>query len=130
MLAEVAGEADELADECREPRAGVARGVEPSIVEPSRQVLEMIAHVDDARDRVDTVEREAEHLGQIANGRPQPIRDHLGRHRGPGPAIGFVDVLQHLLATVVLEVDVDVGGLPPFTAHEPLEEHVHPCGID
>ena len=126
VLAEVAGKADELADERREPRARVARGVEPRFGQPRRQILQMVAHVDHSRDRLDAIEREAEHLGEIADGRPQPIRNHLGRHRRPGAAVGVVDVLQHLLAAVVLEVDVDVGSLPPLAAHEPLEEHVHP----
>ena len=41
-----------------------------------------------------------------------------------------VDVLNHLLAALVLEVDVDVRGLVPLLADEPLEEHVDPVGID
>ncbi len=129
VLAEVAGKADELADERREPRAGVARGVEPRLSQPRRQILAGIAHVVHGRDRVDAVEREAERLGVVADGRPQPVADHLGGHRRPGAAIGFVDVLDHLLAAVVFEVDVDVGSFPAFAAHEPLEEHIHPRRI-
>ena len=129
MLAEVAGKADELADERREPRARVARGVEPRFGQPRRQILHVVSHVDHAGDRLDAVEREAEHLGEIADGRPQPIRNHFGRHCRAGATVGVVDVLQHLLAAVVLEVDVDVRRLPPLAAHKPLEEHVHPRWI-
>ena len=31
---------------------------------------------------------------------------------------------------MVLEIDVDVGGLAALAADEPLEEHLHPCRID
>ena len=30
----------------------------------------------------------------------------------------------------MLEIDVDIGGLVPLAADEPLEEHVDPLGID
>ena len=36
----------------------------------------------------------------------------------------------HFLAPLVLEIDVDVGGLVPLAADEPLEQDVDPIGID
>ena len=58
------------------------------------------------------------------------IGDDDGRHAGPVAAVLVVDVLQHLLAPLVLEIDVDVRRLVPLLADEPLEQHVDPLGID
>ncbi len=44
-------------------------------------------------------------------------------------AVAVVDVLNHLLAPLVLEVDVDVGGLGALLGDEPLEQHVLGLGI-
>ena len=38
--------------------------------------------------------------------------------------------MDHLLAAVVLEVDVDVGGLAALAADEALEEDLHPGRVD
>ena len=35
----------------------------------------------------------------------------VARHAGMIAAIGFVDILDHLLAPVVLEIDIDIGRL-------------------
>ena len=41
-----------------------------------------------------------------------------------------IDVLNHFLAPLVLEIDVDIGRFVALAADEPLEEHIHPIGID
>ena len=79
---------------------------------------------------IDAVERQAEGLAHVADGAARAIGDDLGRHAGPLAAVFVVDVLQHLLAPLVLEIDVDVGGFVPLAADEPLEQHVDPLGID
>ena len=80
--------------------------------------------------RVDRFGRQAQGLAHVADGRARAIGDHLGGHAGPLAAVLLVEILKHLLAALVLEIDVDVGGLVPLAADEPLEEHVHPLGID
>ena len=80
--------------------------------------------------RVDAVERQAQRLADVADRRRGAVGDHLGRHAGPLAAVLFVDVLQHFLAALVLEVDVDVGRFVPLAADEPLEQHVDLVGID
>ena len=77
--------------------------------------------------RVDPVERQAQRLAHVAHGRARAIGDHLGGHAGPLAAVLLVEILQHLLAPLVLEVDVDVGRLVPLAADEPLEQHVDPA---
>ena len=45
-------------------------------------------------------------------------------------AVFFVHVLQHLLAPLVLEVDVDVRRFVPLAAHEPLEQQIARGRVD
>ena len=42
----------------------------------------------------------------------------------------LIEILQDLLAALVLEVNVDVGGFVPLAADEPLQQQVHPLRID
>ena len=46
------------------------------------------------------------------------------------PAVPGIDVLHHLLAPLVLEVDIDVRRLVAFPGDESLEQHVHARGVD
>jgi hypothetical protein len=45
-------------------------------------------------------------------------------------AIAFVDVLDHLLAPFMFEIDVDVGGLVPGLGDEAFEHHGADLGAD
>ena len=130
MLAEMTGEADELADESREPPAGVAVGLEPRLGEPLRQSVDPVADIEHLGDPCHPVERQPECLSHVAHGRAEAVADHLGGHRRARAAVGVVEVLDHLLAAVVLEVDVDVGGLTALAADEALEEDLHPGRVD
>ena len=130
MLPEMAGKTDELAHERREPRAGVVGRIKAGLGQPLRQLLHAVTRVENVSDFLHPVEREPKDLRHIAHGRSQPVGDHLGRQRRPVPPVGFIDILDHLLAAVVLEVDVDVGRLAAFAADEPLEEHVQASRID
>ena len=75
-------------------------------------------------------EREAERLADVAQGRAGPVGDHLADHAGVVPPVALVDVLQHLLAPLVLEVDVDVRRLAPLRRDEALEEQPHADRVD
>ena len=61
---------------------------------------------------------------------PRPVRDDGGGEAGALPAVAAVDVLDHLLAPLVLEVDVDVGGLAALARDEALEQEADPGGVD
>ena len=56
----------------------------------------------------------------------------ITRRGEPGAvaAVLLIDVLDHLLAPLVLEIDVDVGRLAALGADEALEQHVDLLGID
>ncbi len=45
------------------------------------------------------------------------------------PSIAVVDVLDHLLAPFVLEIDVDIGRLGALFGDEPLEQHILVLGV-
>ena len=45
-------------------------------------------------------------------------------------AIGVIDPLQHGLAALMLEVDIDVGRLAPFLGDEALEQEIMLDWID
>ena len=58
------------------------------------------------------------------------VADDVGDHRGVVAAVLGVDVLDHLLAPLVLDVEVDVRRLGALAGEEALEEQAHPHGID
>ena len=122
MLAEVPWKPDQLVDQPEQPLASVALGIQARLAKPPGQGLACIRHIEAVGNGCQPIEREAHRLAHVTDGRPQPIANHLSRHAGPLAAVGFVDVLQHLFATLMLEIDIDIGGLLPLPADKPLEE--------
>ncbi len=51
------------------------------------------------------------HLADLADGAARAVVDDRGGDAGALAAIAFVDVLDHLLAPFMLEIDVDIGRL-------------------
>ncbi len=80
------------------------------------------------REAVDHLGVEAEGLAHVADGAAAPVGDDGGGQRGALAAVLAVDVLDHLLAALVLEVDVDVGRLVALLADEALEQQVGRAG--
>src|SRR5690606_22330838 len=58
------------------------------------------------------------------------VADDVRDHRGVAPPVASVDVLDHLLAALVLDVEIDVRRLRALAAEETLEEQVHAHRID
>jgi len=56
--------------------------------------------------------------------------NHGGDDGGAVPAVAAVDILHHLLAPRMLEIDVDVGRLQPLLGNEALEQQVDLGRID
>ena len=71
-----------------------------------------------------------EGLARLAQGEPGPEVDHRRGERGAVPPPSLVHVLDHLLAALVLEVDVDVRRLAPLLGHETFEEEIAPGRVD
>src|SRR5262249_43244205 len=66
----------------------------------------------------------------LAQGAARAIARDDGGHAGMVAAVFLVDVLDHLLAPLMLEIDVDVGRLLALGADEALEEKIDLLGID
>ena len=73
---------------------------------------------------------QAEGLADLADRRAAAIADHGGGDAGALAAVFAVDILNDLLAPLVLEIDVDVGRLAPLRRDEALEQKIGAVGID
>ena len=105
--------------------------VEPGLREHRRRDLAgRVVAADQLRQPVHLVGGEAERLAHVADGRAGPVADDLADHAGAVAPVALVDVLDDLLAPLVLEVDVDVGRLAPLRREEALEEQPHAHRVD
>ena len=66
--------------------------------------------------------RQARGLRHLAQRGARPVRDHVRDLRGALAAVLVVDVLDHLLAPLVLDVEVDVGRAVALEREEALEQ--------
>ena len=74
--------------------------------------------------------RVAQRPARVPQRHPRPVCDHV-RHLGRlVPAVLAVDVLDHLLAAAMLDVQVDVRRPVPAGRQEPLEKQFMQNGID
>jgi len=79
---------------------------------------------------VDLVRRQAQHPRHIAHRTAAAVADRHGGERGAFAAVAVEHVLQHFLAALVFEVDVDVWRLVAFGGDEALEQQFHLAGVD
>ena len=73
---------------------------------------------------------EAHGLADLADGHARAVVDDGRADGGALAAVAPVEVLDHLLAPLVLEIDVDVGRLAPLGRDEALEQQIDARGID
>ena len=73
-------------------------------------------------ERRDNVVRQAKNLGRLTDRRARAIGDDGGGEPGALAPVALIDVLDHLLAPLVLEIDVDVGRLLALGGNEPLKQ--------
>ncbi len=73
---------------------------------------------------------QTQRLADIADRGSRPIMDDGGNDRGAVAAVAAVDILHHLLAPRMLEIDVDVGRLQPLLGNEALEQQVDLGRVD
>ena len=83
-----------------------------------------------AGERADGVVGQPERLADLADRAAAAIADDRRGEVGVVAAVFLVDVLDHLLAPLVLEIDVDVGRLLALLGDEALEQEVDLLGID
>jgi hypothetical protein len=130
MLGEMAGKADELP---REPEHQAQRPlvwIEPQLTHPRLIHALAAAAPDLAGERPHGIKREPQGLAHVADRTAGAVVDDGRRQPRPIAAVLVVDVLDHLLAPLVLEVDVDVGRLVALGGDEALEEKVDAVRVD
>ena len=124
VLREVARKAEQLG----RPVAGAAdRGIvriEPGLADVVVGHAVAPAPPDGVGQRGGDVLGEAQRLADVADGAARAIVDDGGARWPRGGGHSVVDVLHHLLAPLVLEIDVDVGRLVALPGDEALEQQV------
>ncbi len=99
-----------------------------------RIVVRLQAVVAPAPDRpgqdIDRVFRQAERLADLADRAARPVGDDGRRQPGAVAAVFAVDILDHLLAPLMLEIDVDIRRLVALGRDEALEQQIDLAGID
>ena len=106
--------------ELRDDRVG---RIEAGFLQPLRDDFASVPPRHRLRQPVDLVERQPERLADVAQRALRPVGvQRRGQRRAMAPVLG-VDVLHHLLAALVLEVDVDVRRLVALLADEAFEQH-------
>src|ERR1700753_3217713 len=102
---------DQLARERQQPRQHWIVGVETGFLDALGHVLTAIPPLHDLGEIATLDGTQPENLAQVAQGTAWSIHDHRGGDSGALAAVFFIDMLDDLLASIVLEIDIDVRRL-------------------
>ncbi len=130
VLGQVAREVDQFGGQGDHAPHQRGLRIETALAQCLRQRLVAAPAVQAGGQFVDLVWRQAQHPGHIAHRAAPPVAD---RHRGQGGAFAAVAVeyvLQHFLAALVFEIDIDVWRLVALGGDEALEQQLHLAGVD
>ncbi len=130
MLGKMAWETKQLHRHIGPPLGQFALGVDAAFRKSLKQVLLGIEPVVRLGDYVDDYRVYTQCLAGFAQRAARPISGHGRSERGAVASILGVQVLDHLFAPLVLEIDIDVGRLATFLGYETLEQQVAARGID
>ena len=132
VLREMPGKAPELVGQLQRHGQPPVGGIEAGLAHPLLgQPLAAAAATPDGTDqRPGHILRQAQRLTDLAHRAARAVADDGGRQAGAVTAVFLVNVLDHLLAALVLEVDVDVGRLVALGRDEALEQQIDAVGID
>ena len=111
MLGEMAGKADELGGELEGLAQPRRLGIEAELLHPRRLQPAAAPAPDGAGQCGDGIGGEPHGLADLAQRRAAAVADHRGGEAGALAAVFPVDILDHLLAPLMLEIDVDVRRL-------------------
>ena len=111
VLGEMAREAHQLAGELHRLADRRVGGVEARLAHPLLGEVVVADAPDQAGQRRRHVLLEAQRLADLADRHARAVVDDGGADGGAVAAVAGVEILDHLLAPLVLEVDVDVGRL-------------------
>ena len=130
MLRQVARKPDQLGGKVERQAQIAVRRVEPGLAHALVADRVVRPAPDDAGERRDDIARQPQHLADLADRAARAIADHGGGETGAVAAVFLIDILDDLLAPLVLEIDVDIGRLVARGADEALEQHVDARRID
>ena len=122
MLRKMTRKADQLAGKLQSQAQGVVGDIETQLAEMLRLDAFVAPAPDRAGQRRDRVARQAHHLADVADRRAGAIMDDGGGDGRMVAAVFFVDILDHLLAPLMLEIDVNIGRLIARGADEAREQ--------
>src|SRR4029079_19569030 len=105
-------------------------GIEAALAQPLGGDAAAVEPVLALRDGLAALQVDAEGAAGVAQRRARPVADDDGSERGAMAPVLAVDVLDHLLAALVLEVDVDVGRLVALDADEAAEQQRRAARVD
>src|SRR5262245_59340041 len=124
MLGEMAWEGLYLSDERAQFSDARAVDVDPCALERVGADRAAAHAPDQGGERPDRVLGQAEDLADFADGGATAVGNHGRGDARPLAAVSTIDVLDHLLAPFVLEIDVDVGWLVAVGGNEALEQKI------
>ena len=107
-----------------------ARGGEILLGEAPREIAVAVPPRQRLRQLLDEQRVQPQRLAHVAHRAARAVADDGRGQRGALARVLAVDVLDHLLAPLVLEVDVDVGRLVALLRDEALEQHGAALGVD
>ena len=126
----MARKAGELASQLECKSQARRSGVEAALAREARIEATLAPAPDARRERADRIRRQAERLAHLADRAARAVVDHGRGDAGVRAAVLRVDVLDDLLAPLVLEVDVDVGRLLALGRDEALEQEIEALRVD
>ena len=135
VLRQMPWKADQLAGKRHSLRdQGIVR-IKPRLADMRLRHAGAPAAPDHARQRAGHVLRQAEHLAHLTDGAAGTVVDDRGAQGGAVTTITLIDVLDHLLAPLVLEIHVDIRRLIPLAGDEAGEQEivlgrVHRCDAE
>ena len=130
MLRQMARHADQLLGELDRALEVRVAQIEPGVAGARVGKLGLHMAPDGRGERGGDVLAQPHHLADLADRRARAVMDHGRRDPGAVAAVFLIDVLDHFLAPLMLEIDVDVGRLAPLLGNEPLEQQVAGRRVD
>ncbi len=130
VLSEMARKADELLRHLKRKSQRRLGGIKPDPAHAGLPDRRRLLAPGGPVEGGDDIVREAENLGRLADRRAGAVGRHRGGEAGALAPVSLIDVLDHLLAPLMLEVDVDIGGLVALGRDEALEQKIEPRRID
>ena len=124
MLAEVARHADHLLSQRDHPLQMRIAHIHACFLNMLFRDLAAVTAPDRARERTGHIVGKPHHLAHFADRHAGAIVNHRRCETSTVAAIFLVDVLDHLFAPFVLEIDVDIGRLFSFFRDETVEQQL------